>query len=343
MKDRISTQKVMPKNKEALKRYRIIHSLLRRGYKYKTSEIVERCNDLGIPVKQRTIQNDLKDLAESTELGFYLPIKIDTRTKTYYYSEIPSNFFPVLDLEKDEIIALLFYNTIINQYREYPIFSEISNAVKKVIDNSNIAPHMKELFQEKRLLDTEVHPPVNGVEFIPEILEAIQNRRIIQLVYTKFSGTTKSYCIKPILLKEDKRLWYIVGVHIKHGTFITFALDRIEAVTHMDDEFEEVCFDVSEHFKYSFGITVTEEKPIEVKISFTPQQGNYLKTLPIHPSQKIIRDTADELLISVVVIPSYEFYSKIKSYGDQATIISPTSVKEKVLEELKRTLENYSN
>ena len=96
----------MPKNKEALKRYRIIHNILRRGGQHKTSRILEICNEAGIPVKLRTIQKDLKDLAEDTELGFFLPIQKDESTKTYYYTEIPKNIFPSLELEPDEISAL---------------------------------------------------------------------------------------------------------------------------------------------------------------------------------------------------------------------------------------------
>jgi len=73
----------MPNNKEALKRYRIIHNILRTGGKHKSSRILKICNDAGIPVKLRTIQKDLEDLAEDTELGFFLPIKKDESTKTY--------------------------------------------------------------------------------------------------------------------------------------------------------------------------------------------------------------------------------------------------------------------
>jgi predicted DNA-binding transcriptional regulator YafY len=331
----------MPNNKEALKRYRIIHSILRRGGKHKSSRITEICNEAGIPVKIRTIQKDLSDLAEDTELEMFLPIKQDKKTKTYYYEKIPENIFPSIELEKEEVKALLFYAKTIRQYKEYPIFSEISNAVKKVIENSNIAPKTKELFEMETLLETENHHHIDGAELIADILDAITKKRIINVEYRKFDGNAKTHKIKPILLKEDKQMWYVLGVNIKHDKLITFALDRIVDITITNEEFDDIKFDSIEYFKYSFGITVSEDDPIDVIISFTPYQGNYLRTLPIHNTQEIIEDNDEKFVIKVTVKPSYEFYSKIFSYGFDATIISPKPIRERVFKTFEKAISKY--
>lgn len=331
----------MPKNKEALKRYRIIHNILRRGGKHKTKRIVEICNEAGIPVKLRTIQKDLEDLAEDTELGFFLPIKKDDSSRTYYYEEIPKNIFPSVELEPEEITALLFYARTVSQYKEYPIFKEITNAVQKVIDNSNIAPEIKKLFEKETLLEIEKHPQIGGVELIADILDAITKRKIIEIEYQKFDDEIKRHRIKPILIKEDKQLWYIIGINVKYNSLITLALDRIIDISIMEDSYSEVSFDSKEYFKYSFGITVTVEEPIDVIISFNPEQGNYLKTLPIHPSQIVLDDSTDKFIIQVSVKPSYEFYSKIYSYGSSATILSPEAIRETFQQTFIEAVNNY--
>jgi len=43
-----------------------------------------------------------------------------------------------------------------------------------------------------------------------------------------------------------------------------------------------------------------------------------------------------------MVKPSYEFYSKILSYGADATIISPKSVIDKVIDTLKNVKNQYN-
>ncbi|WP_136465211.1 helix-turn-helix transcriptional regulator [Flagellimonas onchidii] len=332
----------MPKNKEALKRYRIIHNVLRRGGKHKSTRIVEICNDAGIPVRLRTIQKDLEDLAEDTELGFFLPIHKDTATKTYYYEEIPKHIFPSLELEPDEISALLFYAKTISQYKEYPLFSEITKAVKKVIENSNISPNVKELFEKETILETEKHPLIGGTELIADILDSIAKKKVLEIDYQKFDDEIKRHRVKPILLKEDKKLWYVISVNYKNESLITLALDRIVDVSILDEEFQPIEFDSVEYFKYSFGITVSHKPPIEVVISFNPDQGNYLKALPIHNTQEILEDDDTKFIIKVSVKPSYEFYSKILSYGKTAEIISPAFLRAEFIDIFKGALSNYT-
>lgn len=334
----------MSNNKEALKRYRIIHNVLRRGGKHKTKRIVELCNEAGISVKLRTIQKDLEDLAEDTELGLFLPIKNDKRLKAYYYEYIPVNIFPALELNSNEINALLFYAKTTNQYKDYPLFEEITNAVQKVIDNSNIEPKTKQLFENESFLETEIHKMVPGVEKIGKILESINERLIINIRYQKYGGDeSKNHLIKPLLLKEDKQLWYIIGVNVKHNKIATYALDRIIEMESTQQVFDTISFNSNEYFKYSFGITVNDISPIEVLLSFSQSQSDYLKTIPLHPTQKIKVDNEKEFVITVEVKPSYEFYSKILSYGSDVKVISPKEVADSFLQKLEKAVENYKD
>jgi len=248
-----------------------------------------------------------------------------------------------LELEQNEINALLFYAKTINQYKEYPIFNEITNAIQKVIENSNISPETQELFKKHTLLETENHPSIGGIEMIAEILDAITKRKILSIDYQKFDDKIKTHLIKPLLLKEDKKLWYVIGVSLKKNTLITLALDRVIDVTTCKEEFKEIIFDSSEYFKYSFGVTVSEREPIEVVISFKPEQGNYLKNLPIHQTQQIIEDNDEKFVIKVKVKPSYEFYSKVFSYGSGATVISPKTVVEEVSKDFEKALSQYNS
>ena len=110
----------------------------------------------------------------------------------------------------------------------------------------------------------------------------------------------------------------------------------------MDEDFDSIDFDSLEYFKYSFGITVSDSEAIDVVINFDPKQGNYLRTLPIHNTQEILEDNDKMFVIKVRVKPSYEFYSKIFSYGADATILSPKPVIERVLKTFKKALGKYS-
>ena len=106
---------------------------------------------------------------------------------------------------------------------------------------------------------------------IIDILEAISIRKVLEIEYQKFNEqTSKIYRIKPMLLKEDKQMWYILGVHVEKDRLITFALDRIINIIPQNEEFNQIEFDSEEYFRYSFGVTVSDDEPIEVIIAFDP-------------------------------------------------------------------------
>lgn len=332
----------MAQNQQAIPRYRAILKVLRKSGQHSSKDIHQACINSGIDAKYRTIQKDLQDLRDDpTIFGRELNIKTDQKTKKWYSDGIPKEIFTLLELEDGEVTALLFYAKTMNQYCDYPLFKEMSEAIKKVIDSANIPENLKQLFEANTLLETEKHEPIEGVELIPDILQSIHHRKEIIVEYQKHSGELKTHTIKPVLLKEDKKLWYIIGVNSKHERFITLALDRVKAIQPTDTEFEPIEFNSEDYFKHSFGITVSNGDPITVVLSFSPFQGNYIRTLPIHPTQEVIIDSNDEFRIQVTVIPSYEFYSKIRSYGENVTVISPEDVIKEVQQSLNNTLKNY--
>lgn len=332
----------MPRNKDAYSRYRIIDHYLRHHDFAKTKRLAEICSErLGISVSVRTIQKDITDLRFDSVLNINAPIMESKKEQAYYYPEGTAEIFPAIELDEEEIFALLFYAKTISQYTTYPIFKDILQAVRKVIDNSNISAKSKELFEKESFLETEKHPLLKGIELIPDILDAMSRKKIIEIEYQKFNNIKTHYRIKPVLLKEDKQMWYILGVNIEIDKIRTYALDRIIKMSITNDDFEPKEFNSSEYFRFAFGITVMDETPVEVIISFTPETGNYVRTLPIHHTQEIINDTAEKFVIRLKVIPSYEFYSKIYSYGSSATIISPEHIKSRFQKTFEEAVRNY--
>ena len=239
-------------------------------------------------------------------------------------------------------MALLFYAKTLEQYKGFEIFENVLNAIEKVIDNSGMAIETKNEIANRTLIQTEKTIVSKGIDFIEPILKAILEKQIINFDYKKFSDLSYSKKILlPILLKEDKNYWYVIGISENKKLPTTYALDRMKNLIITNKNFVPPSFNANEHFKYSFGITVSDEEPIKIVLSFTTYQGNYIKALPIHETQEIITDNEKELRISVIVKPSYEFYSKILSYGDCARVISPRSVVKDIKQQLEAAYKNY--
>jgi predicted DNA-binding transcriptional regulator YafY len=65
------------------------------------------------------------------------------------------------------------------------------------------------------------------------------------------------------------------------------------------------------------------EKPSEVILSFDPFQGKYIKSLPLHETQDIIKDTDDELRLRLTLYLTHDFLMELLSYGDTVKVIKP--------------------
>lgn len=334
----------MPRTKDALSRYRIIDKELRKWRPISSKRLAIICSErLDLEISSRTIQKDIADMKEDSRLNLNAPVLYDTKKKCHYYEKgTPTLIFPSIELSEEETYALLFYTKASSHFKNYKIFGQISKAIKKVLDATNISDDLRKAFATETILETESLLPSKGVEMIKELVLAVQQKRIITFKYKRFEeDIEKERKLKPLLIKEDQELWYVIGLLDHRDHPITFAIDRIADLRVLDEVFDGPSFNGEEHFKYSFGITVPAEPPVNVILSFTKQQGNYIKAVPIHHSQVILIDNDQELRISVKIKPSYEFYSKILGYGSDVTIISPIEIADHVKEKLSTALKNY--
>ena len=314
-------------SKYPLGRYQVIDRELRRRDFVKTRELKEMIEkELSISVSERMINEDIKAMQEDNLLGYNAPIEYNNSKKAYFYAD-PNYTIKAFGLREDDINALMFYAKTINQYKDYDIFKDFTNAIDKVLDAVNIRKGIRDSNQTRVVVLTENIQTFSGNQWIPKIVEALDTNSFIEFQYQKFQDDTQQFKkLQPYLLKEDRHLWYVIGMNSK-GNIVTYALDRIKELSVAVENFIPCLFDFENYFKYSFGITVTDEEPIEVVLSFTNRQGYYLKALKIHPTQKILADTPDEFKISVNVKPSWEFYEKILGYGESVKIISPENIK----------------
>jgi len=329
-------------SKHPFGRYQVIDRELRRSDFVKTKELKEIIEDeLSINVCEKMINEDINAMRNDSLLGYYAPIAYNNSKKAYYYTN-KDYTIKAFGLNENDINAMMFYAKAINQYKEYEVFEDFSNAIEKVLDAVNIRKGVSTKEQAKLIVQTESTPKVTGSELIPQIVKAIDSYLLLEIDYQKFCDKTPN-CkeIEPYLLKEDRHRWYVIGRTVSNGRITTYALDRIKKLTILDNKFNPIEFDFNEYFAYSFGITVPDSEPLEVILSFNRLQGFYLKTLPIHRTQQILIDDENEFRISVNVKPSWEFYEKILGYGGTVKVLSPQIVIDNLKSIADKILKRY--
>lgn len=327
----------MANSKQAPVRYQVIDRELRRQDYVKTTQLVNAVYAvLGVKVSLKTINNDINDMICDPVLNYNAPIKYCNSHKAYYYIDKDYSITK-FGLKDEDIIALTFYAQTLNQYKDYEVFKDFSSAIEKIMNAVDIRKGITEAEKARVIVQTENTSVLVGNKWIPKIVEALNNNSLIEIEYQKFGiSNSKKYKLHPYLLKEDRHRWYLIGMNDKG--IVTYGLDRIVDLTVLSEGFIPCNFDFEEYFKYSFGITVDGDIE-DVILKFTAFQGNYLKTLKIHPTQEVLIDSEDEFTISVKVQPSWEFYEKILGYGNNVQVLSPS----KVINQYKKILNQISS
>jgi len=331
----------MPKSKNQFLRFHIIDKALRNHAWVKTSKLQGLIKEkLLEDVSDRTVQNDIRDMRDDTRLAFYAPIEYDSKNKAFRYTDRDysiNNFA----LQSDEISALKFYASCLKIYSEYGIFKDFSNAIQKIVDGVSIKYVLKRETNPGLIVQTDTVLDVGGSQFLTEIVHAIDEQYNIEFVYKKYGEEEPSEKIlSPYLLKEYKNRWYVLGVTSGDIVIKTYGLDRMVSLKMAPQTpFAKVDFDHGKYFKHSFGITANDAAVEEIVLEFASKEAPYIKSLPIHPSQK---ETNDIIRVRIEVIPCYELFEFILSKTPDVRVISPSRITTQIENRLREGLDLYN-
>lgn len=174
-----------------------------------------------------------------------------------------------------------------------------------------------------------------------KVFEAINKRKSIEFTHTSYYHTDKvaSYSLSPFLLKEYKNRWYVVG-ETNEG-LRTFGLDRLNEIHITDKSFVSKFEKALEKFDHTVGLNFTDYEPSLIKLSFHKSQEPYLKSLPIHYTQKILPVIGDQFELTLFLSYNFELKQELLKYGHFVKVISPKFIKDDFKLELKKALEQY--
>ena len=185
-----------------------------------------------------------------------------------------------------------------------------------------------------------------GTEHIFDLLHAIRTSQLVLMDYQKHSeDTSTERLVEPYALKEFKGRWYLLSKDKKDEILKTFGLDRIKRVEILKKKFVFPSdLNPSDYFQNCFGIIKSEdEDPVEIVLSFDPLQGKYIKSYPLHESQKVIVDNDKELRISLKVYETHDLIMELLSYGLVFEIIQPQSLVDIMSKTIKKMQHLYND
>jgi predicted DNA-binding transcriptional regulator YafY len=283
--------------RDFLQRYIAIINYLRNKGAATFDEIsaaLERESEISgyrLTVSKRTFQRDLDDIA------------------SLYNVEVAFDF-------SEKVYRILFDE-------ENPGLSQRMLEAFDVMNLFNISGRLSShiLFENRR---------PEGTEHFRRLLHAIHKRLAVRFTYTSyFDVQSSSRTAEPLALKESRFRWYLLARDSRDDKLKSFGLDRIRDLNITGRRFSYPSgFDPAVIYRDNFGI-INKPGAIaeEVVLSFDSYQGRFIKSFPLHHSQQMLHEDADEIRFRLKLQITEDFIMELLSYGDEMHVIAPASLR----------------
>ena len=221
---------------------------------------------------------------------------------------------------------------VLSRFKGMPQFEWVYEIIPAIESKLGLVKTEKEVISFDSNIDYE------GLINITPLFDAIINRRVLLIDYQDFRSPVP-YEIKfhPYYLKQYNNRWFVLGLNPKRkSTIQNLALDRIKEIQEIRDDYISSDIDWEDYFSDFIGVTKMDAKPQEIRILIMDdQQAAYIRTKPLHQSQKPLRKVEGGYETSIKVIPNYELEKLILSFGERIKVLSPQAFRERLGEKIK--------
>ena len=205
---------------------------------------------------------------------------------------------------------------------------------------------------------------LTNINLLPIFYKAITDKQVLQFSYQRFGQEPFSLTFHPQYLKEYNGRWFVFGdaerLRINENdieitdTFKAYnvPLDRIVGEISIIDNKEYIAAEkgyYQQFFKDIIGVTHEKGTKVETVVirTKTEYQHGLLLTKPLHHSQKESvpfgkYEDGEYGEVTLTIEPNRELRGRILMYGENLEVMSPLSLREQILDIIKRQLEAYS-
>ena len=181
-----------------------------------------------------------------------------------------------------------------------------------------------------------------GSSYLQTLIESMKQNRILFITYRPFHDKNETcYQVHAYCLRIYKQRWYILGYCEELKGIRHFSLDRIQNINIIEKYFDyPTDFSPENYYRDTIGIWVNEKiKPEKIIIRAFGMQSDYLRTLPLHRSQKEINTTNTYCDFEYHICITRNLISELLAKSNTIQVLKPESLRQ----EMKKCLNNMSN
>ncbi|CCH56581.1 hypothetical protein BN8_05954 [Fibrisoma limi BUZ 3] len=279
-------------------------------------KLVDQLSEDFDAVSERTVERDIRAIGTT----YQIYIRNDRRKGGYY-----------LDLPTDEDIADFEQFVQLLERRERLEFLTSSVASIRGIG---------------RYLQLEHNTQFTGSEHLPLLWQALQTGRCVEFVYRKFEKEAdegKLRRVEPDLLLEYRNRFYLDCFDLEANQPRTFGLDRLHglSLTHQPISATRTGQRRTDR-RHAIGVTCPPDlEPQRVVLRFQASEANYVRSLPLHSSQRLLQETPDFVDLELTVILNHELEREILAFGELVEVLEPAELREKMTDRIRVLSKKY--
>ena len=291
-----------------------------------------------LEISQATFKRDLAKLRDrlnipvifDRDLGGYRLDNADTR------QELPGLWF-----SQDEILALLTIQNMLEQLEPgllgpklKPLYQRLDEMLtKQGLTADTLSQRVRLAHAGKRRLK---------LKCFELVAKATLDRKQIKIDhFNRQSGQTVQRIISPQQIVYYRDNWYVdAWCHLRKEVR-SFAVDAITACEHLDTDAKELDAEqLRKSMQSGYGIfggiaTAT------AKVQFSPERSRWVQHEEWHPAQVGTINADGSYTLEFPYSDERELIGDLLKHGSEVEVISPQSLRQKISQEIKKSLRNY--
>ena len=184
----------------------------------------------------------------------------------------------------------------------------------------------------------------SGQDYLSIVTDAMKKSKVLEITYKGYwSEHEHTFPVAPYCVKLFRQRWYLVGNSVYEDKIRIYSLDRVLNASLTEEPFKyPKDFSPEVYFQDCFGVIRDDETEVEtVKLKVNADQSNYLRSLPLHASQKELVRTGEYSIFSVEVRPTFDFQQELLWNGDALEVLEPLWLRDDMAKIVKRMWNNY--
>lgn len=304
------------KDRPLWRRLQTIHHQIKESRHPNASSLAKE-----LRVSTKTVQRDLDYLRDELEA----PIEFDRRENGYLYSR-SDYVLPFLPVDGNDLFSIGVAAQVMELFGGTPLARDLKNCYGRLAELMPPAVRLRPEIVRERIALRSLAPyrPVRE-ETWQAVAEAMQRGISLSIRY-RHPGEPpdEPRVIRPYAIVLWERDWLAVAEDASAGRVKTFYLSRMEGPRLTGERYAiPKDFDVSRHFRHTFGLFVGGEKPFRFRVRFSPEAAGEIREQRWHPQQSIEDLPGGGAILELPAVSIREAREFVLRYGKNARVLAP--------------------